>query len=99
MKFVPAPLQRNFFPLDTIASVKVPIRLLVAPADTLTPPQTGVEAAEGNAMIVIIDIPGGTLIHTKRVSQKVHGARNRVVCAPSRSDVMALRRRMLPAQR
>ena len=52
-------LAEKFFPVDAMGSVKVPLRLLVAPADKLTPPQAGMEAAAGNPLIDVIQILGG----------------------------------------
>lgn len=52
-------LAEKFFPVDSIGAVKVPLRLLVAPADKLTPPQAAMEAAAGNPMIDVIQILGG----------------------------------------
>ena len=52
-------LAESFLPIDSLPNVKVPLRLLVAPQDKLTPPQAGIEAAANNPMIDVISIPGG----------------------------------------
>jgi uncharacterized protein len=64
-----APLWRNgvrigslsepFLPIDSLPKVKVPLRLLVAPDDQLTPPQAGIEVAAANPIIDVVSIAGG----------------------------------------
>lgn len=52
-------LAEPFMPVDRLSKVKVPLRLLVAPDDKLTPPQAGIEAAAANPLIDVVSIAGG----------------------------------------
>ncbi len=48
-----------FRPIDHLADVKVPLLLVVAPADTLTPPGPGIAVAASVPAIQVVEIPGG----------------------------------------
>ena len=48
-----------FRPIDHLAATKVPLLLLVAPADTLTPPGPAMDLAEATPLVEVVDIPGG----------------------------------------
>ncbi len=46
-------------PIDHLAGARVPLLLVVAPADTLTPPGPGIAAAADVANVEVVEIPGG----------------------------------------
>jgi uncharacterized protein len=46
-------------PIDHLPNVKVPLLLIVAPDDLLTPPGPAVEIAFGISLIDVVEIPGG----------------------------------------
>jgi pimeloyl-ACP methyl ester carboxylesterase len=46
-------------PIDHLPNVKVPLLLIVAPDDVLTPPGPAVEIASGISLIDVVEIPGG----------------------------------------
>ena len=48
-----------FRPIDHLADVKVPLLLVVAPADTLTPPGPGIAVAASVPAVEVVEIPGG----------------------------------------
>jgi fermentation-respiration switch protein FrsA (DUF1100 family) len=48
-----------FRPIDHLAHVKVPLLLVVAPSDTLTPPGPGIAVAASVPTIQVVEIPGG----------------------------------------
>ena len=48
-----------FRPIDHLADAKVPLLLVVAPADTLTPPGPGIAVATSVPAIEVVKIPGG----------------------------------------
>lgn len=48
-----------FRPLDHLSDAKVPLLLLVAPADALTPPGPAMALAESTPLVEVVDIPGG----------------------------------------
>jgi fermentation-respiration switch protein FrsA (DUF1100 family) len=52
-------LLETFNPLDHLAEVRVPLLLIVAPDDTLTPPADGVAGAEPLPSVEVVTIPGG----------------------------------------
>lgn len=52
-------LLEPFRPIDHLANTKVPLLLLVAPADTLTPPGPAMELAEATPLVEVVEIPGG----------------------------------------
>jgi dienelactone hydrolase len=52
-------LVERFRPVDHLAGARVPLLLVVAPADTLTPPGPGVAAAAPVPGIEIVEIAGG----------------------------------------
>ena len=51
----------RFLPIDFLAGAKVPLRLVVAPDDGLTPPQEGMRIAATVPAIDVVEIPGGHL--------------------------------------
>jgi len=48
-----------FRPIDHLADAKVPLLLVVAPADTLTPPGPGIAVAASVPAIRVVEMPGG----------------------------------------
>lgn len=52
-------LAESIEPIDFVGRVKIPMRLIVAPDDTLTPSQTGIKAASTVPAIGLVEIPGG----------------------------------------
>lgn len=46
-------------PIDHLADTRVPLRLIVAPDDRLTPPAAAFDVAAGVANVDIVEIPGG----------------------------------------
>jgi pimeloyl-ACP methyl ester carboxylesterase len=52
-------LLEPFRPIDHLANAKVPLLLLVAPADALTPPGPAMALAASAALVEVMDIPGG----------------------------------------
>ena len=48
-----------FRPIDHLVDVGVPLLLVVAPADTLTPPAPGIAIAASVPAIEVVEIPGG----------------------------------------
>ena len=49
----------EFRPVDHLAGTRVPLLLVVAPADTLTPPQPAMALADAVPDLSIVEIPGG----------------------------------------
>jgi dienelactone hydrolase len=52
-------LTEPFRPIDHLAGAKVPLLLVVAPDDTLTPPGPGIAVAASVPNIEVVEIPGG----------------------------------------
>jgi pimeloyl-ACP methyl ester carboxylesterase len=52
-------LLEPFRPIDHLANAKVPLLLLVAPADSLTPPGPALALAAATPLVELVDIPGG----------------------------------------
>ena len=52
-------LLETFSPLDHLAAARVPLLLIVAPDDALTPPADGVAAADAAPRVEVVTIPGG----------------------------------------
>jgi uncharacterized protein len=52
-------LAEPFDPVAFLPKAKVPLRCIVAPDDTLTPPQAGMAVAAAIPMIDLVQIPGG----------------------------------------
>ncbi len=52
-------LLEPFRPIDHLAHAKVPLLLLVAPADTITPPGPAMALAAATPLVEVVDIPGG----------------------------------------
>lgn len=52
-------LLEPFRPIDHLARTKVPLLLLVAPADALTPPGPALALARTTPLVEVVDIPGG----------------------------------------
>jgi len=52
-------LLETFSPLDHLAAARVPLLLIVAPDDALTPPADGVAAADAAPLVEVVTIPGG----------------------------------------
>ena len=48
-----------FHALDHVAGARVPLLLLVAPDDTLTPPGPAMDAIAASANVTAVEIPGG----------------------------------------
>jgi len=49
----------EYRPIDHLADARVPLLLVVAPADTLTPPQPAMELADAIPNVSVVEIPGG----------------------------------------
>jgi hypothetical protein len=52
-------LLEPFRPIDHLAGARVPLLLVVAPADTLTPPAPAMAVAASTANVEVVEIPGG----------------------------------------
>lgn len=52
-------LLEPFRPIDHVAGAKVPLLLLVAPGDALTPPAPALAVAAATPLVEVVDIPGG----------------------------------------
>lgn len=52
-------LLEPFRPIDHLAAAKVPLLLVVAPADALTPPGPAMPIAEATPLVEVVEIPGG----------------------------------------
>jgi dienelactone hydrolase len=52
-------LLEPFRPIEYLADAKVPLLLVVAPLDTLTPPGPGIAVATSVPTIQVVEIPGG----------------------------------------
>jgi pimeloyl-ACP methyl ester carboxylesterase len=52
-------LLEPFRPIDHLADAKVPLLLVVAPADSLTPPVAGIAVADAVPNVEVVEISGG----------------------------------------